>query len=219
MIKELDRVGLPKNRFDAFTPDTFPQDRYDVMRRRTPGAIGCHMSQCGVMFTAGIKHQHALVMEDDLVFCDDFKERLTIIEEFLNKNEWDVFWFGGTYHKDPTWHKNQHPQDLKQCNCNLNRDWEPTDNPNIVRTYGAFSTHCYLVNKNSIEKILRLLDQNVHMSMGIDWLFILLQPQLKTFAFDPGCVKQMDNMSNIGNGMTYFSGFSKLGPHWFKERL
>ena len=219
MINELDRIGLNAQRFSAFTPDMFPQDRYEMMRRRTPGAIGCHMSQCAVMFDAAVKDKHAFVMEDDIVFCDDFMERMEIISDFLSKNEWDVFWMGGTYHKEPTWHRNPHPQDLKQCNCNLNRDYEPTGTSHIVRTYGAFSTHCYLVNKNSIEKIMKLLDDNVHMSIGIDWLFILLQPQLKTFAFDPGCVKQRDDQSNIGNGMTYFSGFSKLGEHWFKEIL
>ena len=60
---------------------------------------------------------------------------------------------------------------------------------------------------------------HVSISMGIDWLFILLQPYLKTFAFVPGCVKQMDNLSDIGQGITRFSGFAILGPHWFRDRM
>lgn len=219
MKKELERVGIKAKRRRAFLPDQFPSAKYEVMRRRTPGAIGCHLSQRALMMQANFMDKHAFVMEDDLVFCDDFKDRLTIIEDFLSKNDFDIFWFGGTYHKEPTWHKSPHQQDMKHCHCNLNRDYETTNNPRIVRTYGAFSTHCYLVNRDSIAKVIGLLDENVHLSQGIDHNFIFLQPQLKTFAFVPGCVKQYDNQSNIGNGMTYFSGFSKLGDHWFQNKM
>jgi hypothetical protein len=55
--------------------------------------------------------------------------------------------------------------------------------------------------------------------MGIDWLFIYLQPWLNTYAFNPGMVKQIDNQSDIGKGMTIFSNFSKLGKHWYQETL
>jgi hypothetical protein len=95
----------------------------------------------------------------------------------------------------------------------------------MVRTYGAFSTYAYIVNHNSIFKIFDLFDQHLHESIGIDWLFIKLQPQLNCFAFVPGCVKQMDNQSDIGDGMTIFSGFSKLNGteensrYWYQERM
>ena len=219
MIKELARIDLNAIRQEAFLPSEFQGPKYEVMRRRTPGAIGCYMSQLVVMAKALNEGQHAFVMEDDLVFCDDFKERIEIIDKFLSENQWDVFWMGGTYHTEPTWHKNPHPQDMKYCTCTLNRDYEPTDNARIVRTYGAFSTHCYIVNRHSISKVISLLDGFMQHSIGIDFSFIYLQPSLKTFAFVPGCVKQMDNLSNIGNGMTYFSGFEKLGPHWFQNKI
>jgi hypothetical protein len=64
-----------------------------------------------------------------------------------------------------------------------------------------------------------MLKQAIRGSIGIDYSFIKLQPYLKTFAFVPGCVKQMDNQSDIGNGMTFFSGFSKLGPYWYQDRM
>ena len=100
-----------------------------------------------------------------------------------------------------------------------------TDDPRIIRTYGCFCTYAYIINKNSLEKIIKLLDENVHLSMGIDWLFILLQPRLKTFAFVPGMVKQMDNQSDIGDGITVFSGFSKLNGteensrYWWQNKM
>jgi hypothetical protein len=225
MIAELTRVGLPINRFNAFLPEEVkqPREKTNVMWIRTKGAVGCHYSQVGIMEKALKQDKHAWVMEDDLIYCDDIQERLRIIFDYLNTHEWDIFWLGGTYHKDVTWHKSVNGQhvhpDLTMCTCNLNRDWEPTDNPHINRTYGAFSTHSYIVNRKSLPKILDLLDQNVYRSMGIDWIFLLIQPQLKAFAFDPGCCKQFDNQSNIGSGVSYFSGFISLGPHWYSDKM
>lgn len=223
MIKELDRIGVVANRTRGFYPEEVRQPEYklQVMRNRTPGAIGCHYSQVEIMSQALIKGKHAWVMEDDVVFCQDFNERLEIIDAFLKNFEWDVFWFGGTYHLEPTWHKQPHPPDMKQCGCKLNRDWDkvPEAEGIIRRTYGCWGTYCYLVNNKSLLKVLDFLDAHVHESMGIDWLFLLMQPQIKAFAFNPGCVKQMDNKSDIGNGMTYFSGFEKLGSHWYADKL
>lgn len=199
------------------------KENVQVMIQRTPGALGCYISQLEVMREALRQDKHAVVFEDDLVFCDDFPARLKIIYKFLNQHEWDVFWFGGTYHKEGHWHlsvegKHTHP-DLQMCNCNLNRDWEPTLEPHIVRTFGAFSTHAYMVNKNRIQHVLNLLERHMKISMGIDWTFILEQPNLECYAFDPGCIKQYDNRSNIGNGVSVFSGFSRLGPHWFSKNM
>lgn len=226
MVRELDRIGLTALRIRGMLPDEFDltDPKLQVMANRTKGAIGCHYSQVKAMQSALELNQHALVMEDDLVFCSDFHERMNIIESFLNKNEWDVFWLGGTYHKEPTWHKSidgkhTHP-DLQECNCLLNKDWEQTNNKHIVRTYGCWSTYAYIVNVKSISKILKLLEDNIDLSMGIDWLFILLQPDLKTFAFNPGCVKQYDNQSDIGKGVTRFSAFRKsCGEHYFKDTM
>jgi len=225
MKRELERVGIKAERTIGLYPHEVkePKEKLEVMQKRTPGAIGCHYSQISVMAKAHFHGKNALVMEDDLVFCSDFNERMKIVDSFLEGKDWDVFWLGGTYHKEPTWHKSvngkhTHP-DLQNCNCLLNKDWEKTDNPNIVKTYGIWSTYAYIVNYNSILKILKLLDDNVHLSIGIDWLFIYLQPQLNTFAFNPGMVKQYDNASDIGNGITKFSAFQRLGDYWFKDKI
>ncbi len=199
------------------------KDKVQVMFKRTPGALGCHASQVAIMEEALRQSKHAFVCEDDLVFCDDFLERLSIIYKFLNQHEWDIFWFGGTYHNEPTWHKSiegkhTHP-DMQVCNCVLNRDWEETNNKYIVRTYGCFSTHAYLVNKDRIKHILDVLDRNVPISMGIDWIMIKEQPNLNCFAFNPGCIKQYDSMSNISNAFAVQSGFRNLGQHWFSRKM
>lgn len=232
MIAELKRIDLDipivrqrsfpwEELYDKYTDEQ--KQKVDVMKRRTAGAIGCHYSQVAVMEEALRQGKHAWVCEDDLTFASDMPARLKIIFKFLNQHEWDIFWFGGTYHKENHWHvsvegKHTHP-DLQMCTCNLNRDWETTHNKNIVRTYGSFSTHCYLVNKDRIQNVLDRLDRNVHRSMGIDWIMILEQPDMNTFAFEPGCVKQYDSMSNISNGFAVQSGFERLGKHFWADSM
>lgn len=210
MQKELARIGLSAERHPAmFYKDMdFANSKYRTMFNRTPGAIGCYASQMQVMLDAYDAGKNAMVLEDDLIFCSDFKDRMKIIEEFIDNPEWDVIWLGGTYHRDkPYWHKDR------------GADWEPTSHHQMVRTFGAFSTHAYIVNKNSIQKIVEMIDKDVHSSIGIDFSFIRIQPQLLTYAFVPGCVKQIDNESSIGTGITHFSRFNKLGSHWFQDKM
>jgi GR25 family glycosyltransferase involved in LPS biosynthesis len=217
------RVGIIAERTRGKLPEEFDLNdpKLQVMVRRTKGAIGCHYGQVEIMQKAFAQNKHAFVMEDDLIFCSDFQERMKLIEKFTENNPWDIIWGGGTYHaNNPAWwHKPGHSPDLQQCHCSLGRDAEKTHDKHFVRTFGAFSTHCYIVNSAFISKLLGFLETNVHLSMGIDWLMILLQPQINTFAFVPGMVKQMDNQSDIGGGMTIFSGFSMLGPHWFQDNM
>lgn len=221
MTKELERVGIKAERTRGKKPNEYDlsDPKFQVMKNRTAGAIGCHMGQVEIMKKALELGKHAFVMEDDLVFCSDFQERIKDAEQFLSTRDWQILWGGGTYHVNPAWwHKKGHSSDLPQCECTLGVDAELTDNKKFVRTYGTFSTHGYIVHKDFIDPLLVFLDANVHLSMGIDWLMILLQPQINTFAPVPGMIKQLDNQSDIGNGITRFSGFSMLGEHWFQDK-
>jgi GR25 family glycosyltransferase involved in LPS biosynthesis len=227
MTNELLRVGLHAERLRGMPLHEYSGDRSKLltMQQRTPGAIGCHFSQVAVMQKAFDRDQHAFVMEDDLVFCSDIQARLDYISQWLEGREWDVFWLGGTFHSPAFWHPHGRSKMNPDCSANLGRDCERTDDPRIMRTYGAFSTFAYIVNKKSIQKILGMFDNNIHESIGIDWLFIKLQPQLSCYAFVPGCVKQIDNQSDIGNGITRFSGFAKLNGteensrYWFQDNM
>lgn len=227
MLYELARVGIEAERFRGipWKETDYQNPKYSVMLNRTPGAIGCHVSQCKVMETAFELGKHAFVMEDDLVFATDFQERLRYIENFLAGKEWDIFWLGATFHSPAYWHPIGNSKMPPNCSANLGMDFANTDDPRIKRTFGAFCTYAYIVNYNSIKKVLVLLEKHVHESIGIDWLMIKLQPQLKCYAFVPGSVKQMDNQSDIGSGMTIFSGFSRLNGtfenslYWFKDKM
>lgn len=233
MTVELNRVGIQavRQRGIPWRELDINDPKYQVMLNRTPGAAGCHMSQVEVMKKAFEVGANAFVMEDDLVFASDFYERMEYIDKFLVGREWDIFWLGATFHSPAYWHKignsNMHPD----CSAQLGKDFDDTEDPRIKRTYGAFCTYAYIVNYNSIEKVLGLLDKHLHESIGIDWLMIKIQPQLQCFAFVPGSVRQMNNLSDIGTNrdgspaMTVFSGFSKLNGteensrYWFQDKI
>lgn len=220
MIKELARVGIEAVRHRAipWKELDYNHPKYKTMMARTPGAAGCYESQLQVMRTALAEGKHAMVLEDDLIIAIDIKERLKIIEDF--KPFWDLIWIGGTYHRDkPYWHGRPHNKLLSDCNCGMNEDYLDIGNPNFVRTLGAFSTHAYIANVVSIPRLLKMLEHQMSTSIGIDFSMIRMQPELMTFAFVPGCIKQMDNQSDIGTGMTYFSRFNKLGSHWWADKM
>lgn len=209
MEESLAEINLKAVRTRGLKPDEVQVDpkRVEVMRKRTPGAIGCHFAQVSVMEQALRMGAHAWVMEDDLIFCDDFWFRIVGLEKFCDENPWDILWLGATFHVNPPyWHKDT-----------LGRDAECTLDPHVMRTYGAFCTYAYIVNKDSIAKVLEGLDRLLDKSIGIDWAMIQLQPHLRTYAYVPGCVTQYDNRSDIGNGMTVFSNFGKEIP-WFFAR-
>lgn len=190
-------------------------DKIGTMYRRTPGAVGCHFSQTRIMKEARAFGLHALVMEDDLHFCADFDKRFEYISYWCDTHEWDVFWLGSSFHVNPPyWHRIGGSGMPPNCSSELGYDAKRTSDPRIMQTFGAFATFAYIVNINSIDKILALFDQHIHESIGIDWLFCKIQPQLKCYAFVPGCVRQIDNRSDIGNGDTIWSGFLKLNGNY-----
>lgn len=197
---------------------------HETMFKRTPGAVGCYLSQMSIMQKALEYERSAFVMEDDLIFCSDIQDRFKYIEKFINEKDpdFDVFWLGGTFHVPAYWHTGTNPL---LPNAFLRRDAERTSDKRILRTYGCFSTHAYIVNIKSIEKILKMLNEQMQTSIGIDYSFIRMQPELKTYSFVPGCVKQMDNQSDIGAGMTIYSGFSRLNGneensrYWWQDRM
>lgn len=194
--------------------------KYSVMLNRTPGAIACHEGQVEIMKTAQSIGANAFVMEDDIIFCDDFENRLEYIDNWTKTHDWDVIWLGASFHVNPPyWHKFGKSGMPPDCSAQLGKDCEPTDDPRMIRTYGAYVTFAYIVNYNSMDKIFALFDQHLHTSIGIDWLFIKLQPQLKCFSFVPGCVMQMDNQSDIGTGVTVWSGQLNNGPYVFQKRM
>lgn len=208
MEAELKRVGISATRLRAYKPSDYRGPRQNILKmlNRTPGAIGCMLSQMKVMENALHAGKHALVLEDDVIWADDIHARLDYIAGFLNCGdvEWDVMYLNSTVHLYPEWHKDD-----------LGRDIEPTIDPRIFRTYGQWGTYAYVVNHASIERVLRRLNEFMPESIGIDYSMIKLSQEIRQYCFMPGSTFQIDSRSSIGNGMTIFSHFMKMGDYVF----
>lgn len=224
MEKELERVGIKAERFEAISTKgpEWNKEPYLTMFNRTRGAIGCYLSMLSVMKIALEQKKHAFILEDDVHFCQDFTERLAHVDEFLLDHQWHIFWFGALFHCGPPyWHTGRNPLLMRSC---LGYDAKLTDDPNIIRTFGCFSTHCWLVNRDFLEEVIARFESVINESIGVDFSAIMLQPQLLTYTYVPGMAIQIDNMSDIGQGMTVYSGFSKLNgtkensAYWFQEK-
>jgi hypothetical protein len=69
------------------------------------------------------------------------------------------------------------------------------------------------------------LESQIPTSIGIDYSMIRMQPLLETYCLLPGAVKQIDNLSDIGTGITRFSGFGKLNGtiensrYWWQDKM
>jgi len=217
---EFSKAGLTAERTKGKLPHEFDltDPKFQVQVNRTPGSIGCWHGQIEIMQKAYQQGKSVMVFEDDIILSSDIQNRFDYIQNYINENDlqFDFFWLGGTIHINPHfWWTGVNP-DLPGTE-NLGRDAEYIGDKHIFRSYGSFSTHAYWVRYESIPKVIEMLGSVEHLAMGIDWAAIKLAPQMNNYVFLPGSVIQRDNQSNIGNGMTIFSGFSRLGSHWFSD--
>ena len=225
MEGQLSKVGLKAIRHRGKKPQEYNLDdpKYRVMLNRTPGAIACHEGQVDIMKTAQSIGSHALVMEDDIIFCEDFNKRLDYIDNWTMTHNWDIVWLGASFHVNPPyWHKFGQSGMPPDCSAQLGYDIQTTNDPRMIRTYGAYVTFAYIVNKESIQRITDYLEWFLPQSIGIDYAMIAAakyRPEFKFFSFVPGCVMQMDNMSDIGSGMTMWSGQLNNGPYVFQKLM
>lgn len=210
--------GIHARRFEAHVPSDWLGQPHKIerMKNRTPGAIGCYMSQCGVIAQGVGTDRVIAVCEDDVCFAPDLKDRLQYIEDHLTW-DWDIIYLGATFHVPGKW------CDDPQCHSwgvkYGGLDAIPTDDKHIMRVFVMWGTYAYLVNGRNAHKVLDLLDENCSQSDGIDHNFMILGDKLNAFCFVPGMAWQYDNRSNIGNGDTIFSGFKKLGPYVWTDRM
>jgi len=217
---EFAKVGIHATRFNAYTPDEWQGSSSTVqrMRDRTPGAIGCYQSQMELIDQAYRSGKVTAVCEDDVCFCNDLQLRLDYIERAVANLDWDIFYLGATFHVPGQWYHNKDCSDWGGTG-KIGVDVSPTSNPRILRTYGIWGTYAYLVNPVNAAGVHGLFRKNIHRADGIDHLAIILGPAIRSYCFVPGCAWQYDNESNIGNGVTRFSGFKKLGPYVWADQM
>jgi FkbM family methyltransferase len=158
-----------------------------------------------------------LVTEDDIVFCDDFVERFKYIEKNFMYEDWDLFYLSSFYHeidKIPRhWYidSNNKPYyeytpsfDGKTFYTNYK-----TSIKHIHRVNSAFTTVGYIINHKSIDKLYKIIlnnlqtpmPQDIYKTRSIDHIYMMLleEQKLVGYCFVPGMVKQCVSYSDITN--------------------
>jgi GR25 family glycosyltransferase involved in LPS biosynthesis len=202
----LKNKGVIAERFEAVTD--FSNCGINFGPNYLDGTKGCFLSHYN-MIKEYDSHKILGIFEDDVVLCSDFDERFKYIEDNFNL-DWDMFFLSSFYHLNGD--RNRHHK---------TGDYEFTGIKYIHRTYGSFCTHSYLVNPKSKEKIIKLMEENVHKSNALDHLYILIQHQLNVFAITPGMTTQSGGYSDITKDTLNHTGyFTKvLGRHCYAENL
>jgi GR25 family glycosyltransferase involved in LPS biosynthesis len=207
MQDELRQIGLDARRFSACTPDDWrePADSTPLMQGKNRKTLGNWLSHTFLIRTAAGTDRDVMVLEDDVFFAADFWHRLRWIERNLDV-DWDILFLCGTFHADRAqWH----PE--------IGRDVETTHMPHLLRAYGVWSNHGYIVRGRSAGKVLGLMREVMPQARGSDHALILVQPRLNAYVFVPGMVFQRDGETDVGEGRTEFSGFLKLGPYVYQK--
>lgn len=202
----LPKFNLRYEFFDAITDN----NEYNVNfpTKYNKGQIGCFLSHYKLLKTHN-SDKILGILEDDVELCDDFLDRFKYIEDNFNL-DWDMFFLSSYYHLNE--HKDR---------WNHSGDFELTDIKYIHRVYGAFTTHAYLVNPKSINKILKLIDEHIADTYAIDHVYCAkIESMLNCYSFTPGMANQRISYSDVDGGNKDPNVFkSILGEHYYVNNL
>lgn len=209
--RELINSHLPKFNlryefFDAITDNNEYNVNFPTKYKK--GQIGCFLSHYKLLKTHN-SDKILGILEDDVELCDDFLDRFKYIEDNFNL-DWDMFFLSSYYHLNE--HKDR---------WNHSGDFELTDIKYIHRVYGAFTTHAYLVNPKSINKILKLIDEHIADTYAIDHVYCAkIESMLNCYSFTPGMANQRISYSDVDGGNKDPNVFkSILGEHYYINNL
>lgn len=213
--KELKKVGIEAERFSAIPITSLEQAEayktYPRLEKTKMGQIGCFLSHYKLLEQNINSDKNLCIFEDDIEFCDDFNERMEYIEKNFKFEKWDILFLSSFFH-------------LNNKSFWNNPEYEETGVKHLFKTYSSFCTHSYIINKNSIEKVLKSLDDTQEHTYAIDHAYIQFQKDINNscYSFVPGCVNQRPEISTINGLMIdqYEVSSKTCGKHIFhKESL
>lgn len=134
-------TAIDKN--DIIVPELSPK----ISDTEAPGKLACAMSHISVIQKAkDLGLPSVCVFEDDVIFCDDFHERIKYIESLPNF-DFDILSLGGHFSK----------------NLDIN-EAEKTEYPYIYKTKVHAGTYALIFTEQTYDFILR----NWHYGLGSD---------------------------------------------------
>ena len=207
--KEFDRVGLTVERFSATVEDNrvlaFNKSVYRAMEYSvTAGPLQDHIG-IGAFKFRGVKREHLLLFEDDVVFDTD---RFPLNIEKMPPG-WMTLHFG----------------------CNIigvtGTEWQmPTHfSPGLAKLHNCWQSHATLYSAECVKFILEnfkfVTDEYKTEGCQIfdEWLRVNVLPLGNSYLMKPMIAYQRPRHSAIWNVETDYVGAHKQGNEWLKKNL
>jgi len=157
MINQASKHDLKITRFPAVYGKTvskdiiskIPVENLNLLAYYTqPGHLGCYLSHCNLYkYIVKNKIANSLILEDDIVFVDNFKTKLKNTTKQLPK-DWDILLLGKSF-----------------LNNRLNTEYSKDL---LVVKDDFYGTYGYLINYNTAKKLIKDLCNYSYMVRSID---------------------------------------------------
>ncbi len=205
VVKEFEKHGIyGVNFFDAvdgrdlIVPELSSKLKDD--KHIAPGILGCMLSHVNLIKKAkGLGLKEICIFEDDVIFCDDFKERISYLEE--NLPEYDLISLGGHFAKP----------DRKQIPNAT--DAIRTEKEHIYKTIHLGGTYAYIITDSVYDFIIR----NHTYNFGADQFYSdHVYSRFRCFAFVPFLVACSLSKSEI-SGVEW--NYENIGWFYSPDRI
>lgn len=177
--QEFKKVGIEFEFFDATDKLDIIVPEISVKKHDTEaaGVLACALSHLELIYKAKtLGLPEICIFEDDVIFCDDFKDRIKYIEN-LSGFEYDILALGGHFDKEITY------------NYAIPADW-----PKMHKVKRMGGTYAYIFKSSVYDFILR----NYNYNYGADEFYsTFVYPRFKSYAFVPFLVGCMPCKSEI----------------------
>ncbi len=184
--KELSRLNISYKRISAVDGES--SETPDIVGL-TPGEVGCILSHKKVLEKIiEEKIQLPLILEDDIIFEDQFNSRFQSHFSQLPK-DWSMYY--------PA--------------ANTTQDKNLTSvTKNIDRTYKALTTHSYSVKLEKAEKLYKTIEEHAF-EKPVDNSYTHFQKEEKVYVSNPNLIIQMESYSDVRAGFrNYFDVLKDL---------
>lgn len=169
--KQLEENGISFQRFPAV--NGFDIENNTTM---TDGQYGNYISHLRVLEEC-VKDDIGTVaiFEDDVEFCDGFEDKFSELY-YQVPSDWDMIYLG---HNRP-------------ASTNV-----PTESPNVLKIFGAFAIHAFILNRRAIEMACNDLSNTTQQA---DVYYANAQSTLNTYGFANQLCSQAPGWSDIEQG-------------------
>jgi glycosyl transferase family 25 len=167
-IDELNKYGIIAERFNAI----------DAKEKNLVPWMGCLLSNLEIIKEAKSKgFKNILILEDDVVFNDNFEVELKEYIIQIPKN-WDMLYLSGNHNE----HSGYNVDKISK---------------NIIKCYLTYSTHSFAINESMYDIIIEYLSNN--QIKPVDVIYTDIQKICNAYSFFPGITTQRIGFSDIEN--------------------